>query len=106
MATTVAAATNIFLDILSASPRIKLYETLRLEASSVFNSEADWMSPASMKKLTNTDSTIRESLRKHTLQSRGLLKKVMPKEGILLPDGSHVPQGTWLGVPVQAMQQD
>jgi cytochrome P450 len=106
MATTGAAATNIFLDILSASPQISLYETLRLEAASVFKSEADWTSPASMKNLINTDSTIRESLRKNTLQSRGLLKQVMPQDGITLPDGTHVPQGTWLGVPVQAMQMD
>lgn len=59
-----------------------------------------------MKKLVILDSTIRESLRKNTLQSRALLKKVVAKEGIVLPDGTHVPEGTWLGVPVQAMQQD
>lgn len=106
MATTGAAATNILLDILSASPQINLYETLRLEAASIFKSAADWTSPASMKDMTNTNSTIRESLRKNTLQSRGLLKQVMPKDGITLLDGTHIPQGTWLGVPVQAMQKD
>ena len=106
MLTTGAAATNIFLDILSASPEINLYETLRLEATSIFKSEADWTSPAPMKNMTSTDSTIRESLRMNTLQSRGLLKQVMAKDGIMLPDGTHVAQGTWLGVPVQAMQMD
>ena len=106
MATTGAAATNIFLDILSASPQFHLYETLRFEAESIFKLEADWTSSASMKSMTNIDSTIRESLRRNTLQSRGLLKQVMPKDGITLPDGTHVPQGTWLGVPVQAIQRD
>lgn len=106
MATMGAAATNIFLDILSASSQINLYETLRLEAASIFKSEVDWTSPASIQNMTSTDSTLRESLRKNTLQSRGLLKQVMPKDGITLPDGTHVPQGTWLGVPVQAMQND
>ncbi|PGH19456.1 hypothetical protein AJ80_03957 [Polytolypa hystricis UAMH7299] len=106
MATTGAAATNIFLDILSASPQINLYELLHLEAASIFKSEADWMSPSSMKEMINTDSAIRESLRKNTLQSRGLLKQVMPKDGIMLPDGAHVPHGMWLGVPAQAMQND
>ena len=106
MLTTAAAATNIFLDILSASPQLNLYETLREEATSTFQSEADWSSPASMRRMTNTDSTIRESLRKSPLQARGLLKQVMPKAGVMLPDGTHVPRGTWLGVPVQAMQRD
>ncbi|KAL2126381.1 hypothetical protein VTI74DRAFT_1020 [Chaetomium olivicolor] len=106
MATTGAAATNIFLDILAADPNINLYETLRLEAESVFITEADWTSPASMKKLVNMDSAIRESLRINTLQSRGLLKEVIAKDGILLPDGTPVPQGIWLGVPLQAMQLD
>ncbi|WEW56960.1 hypothetical protein PRK78_002419 [Emydomyces testavorans] len=106
IATTGVAATNIFLDIFSANPHLHLYETLRLEATSVFQSENDWTSPASMKKMTITDSAIRESLRMNTLQSRGLLKQVMPKAGISLPDGTHVPQGTWLGVPVQAVHMD
>jgi cytochrome P450 len=106
MATTGAAATNILLDILAADADLRLYETLRVEAESVFKSEADWTSPASMKKLVNMDSTIRESLRINPLQSRGLLKEVAASEGVLLPDGAHVPQGTWLGVPLQAMQLD
>lgn len=106
MATTGAAATNIFLDILSSSSQINLYDTLRLEAASVFKSEVDWVSPTSMKNMTNIDSAIRESLRMNTLQFRGLLKQVMPKEGTMLPDGTHVPQGTWVGVPVQAMHSD
>ncbi|KAB5557998.1 cytochrome P450 [Coniochaeta sp. 2T2.1] len=106
IATTSAAATNILLDILSAGPDLNLYETLRIEAKSVLHLENDWIAPASMKKLVIIDSTIRESLRKNTLQSRVLLKKVMPKDGVVLPDGTHVPRGTWLGVPVQAMQQD
>lgn len=30
----------------------------------------------------------------------------MPKDGLTLPDGSKVPQGTWIGVPIQAVQMD
>jgi hypothetical protein len=36
MVTVGAVATNIFLDILSANPQSNLYETLRLEAASIF----------------------------------------------------------------------
>ena len=30
----------------------------------------------------------------------------MAKEGITLPDGKKVARGTWLGIPVQALQMD
>ena len=30
----------------------------------------------------------------------------MPKNGITLPDGTHIPRGTWVGVPLQAVHMD
>ena len=30
----------------------------------------------------------------------------MPKNGITLPDGTHIARGTWLGVPLQAVHMD
>lgn len=106
MATTGAAATNLLLDILSADIHIDIFELLHLEAASIIKSEDDWWSPAAIKSMVKTDSTIRESLRMGPLQSRGLLRKVLPKEGIKLPDGTHLAQGIWIGVPVQALQRN
>ena len=53
-----------------------------------------------------TDSAIRESLRRSSVQTRGLLRAVVSPHGLTLPNGTHVPQGTWLGVPVQAVHMD
>ncbi|PGH13919.1 hypothetical protein AJ79_03334 [Helicocarpus griseus UAMH5409] len=106
IATTSAAATNIFLDILSVESRFHLYETLRSEAAPTFESESDWTSARSVTRLTKMDSAIRESLRMNPLQCRGLLKKVMPNDGIILPDGSYLPQGTWVGLPMRAIHYD
>jgi hypothetical protein len=94
------------MDILGVGSQRDTYETLRLEAESIFKSEADWTSPTSLKNMTNIDSTLRESARKNPLQTRGLLKQVMPRDGITLPDGAHVPQGAWLGIPVEAIHRD
>lgn len=57
-------------------------------------------------KLRLGDSAIRESLRHNPLTSRGLMREVMPKDGIDLPDGRHLPQGTWIGVSVLGVQSD
>lgn len=59
-----------------------------------------------MQKLICIDSTIRESLRRNPLQIRGLLREVMPRNGITLPDGNHIPQGTWIAIPFQAVHMD
>ena len=53
-----------------------------------------------------TDSAIRESIRRSSIQTRGLLRAVVSPNGLTLPNGTHVPQGTWLGVPVQAVHMD
>ena len=40
------------------------------------------------------------------LQIRGLLREVMPRRGITLPDGNHFPQGTLITLPFQAVHMD
>ncbi|KAI0533935.1 cytochrome P450 [Xylaria digitata] len=98
---------NTFMDILGPQgTRQGTYLTLRQEAESILKSETDWASTDSLKAMVNIDSCMRESARKNPLQTRGLMKQVMPKDGVTLPDGTHVPQGTWLGIPVEAIHRD
>lgn len=59
-----------------------------------------------MKKLVLADSAIRESIRRSSVQTRGLLREVVSSGGVTLPNGTHVPKGTWLGVPVQPVHMD
>ncbi|KAK0516828.1 hypothetical protein JMJ35_001431 [Cladonia borealis] len=106
LSSTAAAATNLLLDILYCAPELNAYETLRSEAASTFTTEQAWGDPTSLQNLTCTDSAIREGLRRNGLQIRGLLREVMPKNGITLPDGTHIARGTWVGVPLQAVHMD
>lgn len=97
---------NFFLDLLSSAPEHGYFEQLRVEAQSVFRSETDWMDHASLTKLPLADSAIRESLRRNPVNMRGLLREVMPRDGVTLPDGNRIPQGAWLGTPQRSVHMD
>ncbi|MCJ1462843.1 hypothetical protein MMC07_001446 [Pseudocyphellaria aurata] len=104
--TSMASSTHFFLDLMSSPPELGYYERIREEAAAVFKTEEDWGSSASVTKLTLVDSALRESLRKNVQLTRGLMREVMPKDGINLPDGRNLPQGTWLGIAVQGVHSD
>ena len=99
-------ATNVFLDLLSSDPDSGYHESLREEASAAFQQETDWADPAALAKLQYTDSAIRESLRLSPVLTRVVLREVVKKGGIELPDGHHVPNGAWLGAPVVGIHHD
>lgn len=99
-------ATNLFLDIISADPKLDLYSSLRKEADEILTSAQDWEDPVAIKKLALLDSTIRESLRTNPTLVRGLLRGAVDANGLKLPDGSHVPSGSWIGAPVLNIHND
>lgn len=99
-------ATNTFYDLLSSDPDRRYYKSLQEEAAAVFQTEQDWVEPSSLAKLSYADSTLRETLRKSPVLTRMVLREVVRKEGLHLPDGHHVPQGAWLGVPAISLHHD
>ncbi len=99
-------ATNTFLDLLSSDPELKYYETLQEEASTIFRENGDWADPASLGKLPYADSAIRETLRENPVLTRVVIREVVQKGGVDLPDGHHVSQGAWLGAPVVGIHHD
>ena len=100
-------ATNILLDLTSSNPDSKFWEQLRKEAAEVFKTEDDWNNPASLQELPLADSAIRETLRQSPVLTRILLREVLPKDGVTLPSGHHIPKGAWLATdPVQIHNDD
>ena len=97
---------NFFLDLLSSAHENKYLEQIREEAQSIFQSEADWMNHTSVTKLHLTDSAIRESMRRNSINSRGLLREVLPKDGVTLPDGNFLPRGAWVGMAERSVHLD
>lgn len=104
--TTAFAATNVFIDLLCTPPEFHYYESLREEVVEAINAEEDWLNPDFLTKLPCTDSAIRESLRHNPQQARPSTQEVVPKDGITIPGGFHLPQGTWVGVSVTGLHMD
>lgn len=106
VSSTIIQASNIVLDIVSCPPEMQAYESLREEAASSIKSEDDWKNGATFKKFTLSDSAIRESLRYHPILIKGLTKEVVCVGGLKLPDGTHIPRGGWIGIPVLGLHMD
>ena len=69
-------------------------------------SDESWNQGANFKKLVLADSVIQESLRCHPILIKGLTKEVVPSQGLNLPDGTHMPRGGWVGIPVLGIHRD
>lgn len=99
-------ATNTLLDLVSSNPDARFWEQLREEATGVFKTADDWINPAALPKLPLADSTIRESLRKNPMLTRVILREVMPKDGVELPSGHHIPKGAWMSAGTVDLHHD
>lgn len=99
-------ATNTFYDLLSSNPDYGYYKRLQEEAAAVFQKEQDWAEPSLLIKLQYADSTLRETLRKSPVLTKGMLREVVRREGLDLPDGLHVPKGAWLGASTVSLHHD
>ena len=107
LSSSVAITTHALVDLLGSDPQHNYVQLLREESESTFLTEDDWNSSTSLLKLHRLDSVFRESLRaKSSHSTGGLSRQVMPKEGVILPNGQKVPRGAWIGVPVLAIQAD
>ncbi|MCJ1251308.1 hypothetical protein MMC30_008540 [Trapelia coarctata] len=103
---TVIQATNLILDIANSPKGLQVSKRLRQEAEATLPSDEDWCKAASFTKQILADSVIRESLRYHPILIKGLTKEVVPSAGMQLPDGTQMPKGSWVGVPVLGIHRD
>ena len=100
------SATNALLDIASSPPEEAYYSRLRDEAVDTFRSPSDWNNHDLLRKLTHTDSALKETLRLHPVLTRLVLREVVDKEGLHLPDGQVLAKGTWIGVNPSGIHRD
>ncbi|KAI1122772.1 cytochrome P450 [Nemania abortiva] len=64
-----------------------------------------WSRPA-LSRMVRVDSALRESLRLNGFVERGIMKLVVAPAGVTLPDGSHIPCGTKVGVSAYSVHRD
>ena len=65
-----------------------------------------WADTTLLNRLVLLNSAIRETMRLNPVSVVTLERKINPKEGVTLPSGQHLPQGTWIGVPVVGVHSD
>ena len=104
--TSILTTTNVFLNLLSSPSEFEYYSRLREEADQVFAMGDDWTNQTSLPKLVYADSAIRESLRRSPVLTKSVLREVVRKDGLDMPNGQHIPTGAWMAVPSVGVHYD
>ncbi|KAK8055059.1 cytochrome P450 [Apiospora rasikravindrae] len=105
----VITLTNAVFDIASSPDCASSLDTMRrevLDETATATTAAPSWSRAMMARLTHVDSALRESLRLNGFIERGIMKMVVAPGGVTLPDGSHVPRGTKVGISGWSVHHD
>ena len=97
--TSIMTINHVLLDLLSSPPELGYYSRLREEADAIFARSEDWENQASLGKLIYIDSSIRESLRRNPIQNKNVLREVIRRDSLEMPNGQKIPRGAWLSTP-------
>jgi cytochrome P450 len=102
----VITSANLLFD-LAAAPLTDLYlETIRSDVQFQLQAEHGRWTKTALSRMLTLDSTLRESMRMWGFVSRGVLKTVVVKKGVSLPDGTHLPYGTKVGLHAYPVHHD
>ena len=89
--TSTMTSAAMLLDIASVAEDQRCIGLLRSECTSMSQMYGGTWSRARLRNMHRLDSTIRESMRVSSFNTKGTRRKVMPSEGVELPDGTRVP---------------
>lgn len=104
--TTSFTVTNLLFDLFG-SPLASEYTTaMREEARQTMQANHGNWTKAAMARSIRLDSAVRETMRLSSFMGRGLERKVVASEGILLDEGYHLPSGVNVGVSVYSIHHD
>jgi hypothetical protein len=103
----VISITNNLFDIASAPDPQQLLDIMRDEVLNEAEAAHDALWERDMmRRLSHVDSALKESIRCNGFLARGIIKSVHAKEGIDLPDGTHIPYGVKVGVQAWSIHHD
>ena len=98
--------TNLIFDLAASPLATNFLSCMRAEVLTELTAENGAWTKASLARMTSLDSTLRESMRLWGFVSRGVLKKVVKQDGVMLPGGLHLPQGVKVGVHAYPVHHD
>jgi hypothetical protein len=104
----VITITNALFDIASSPKSREFQQAMREEVQSVTlqKPESEQWRRSNLTLMVQIDSALKESMRLWGFISRGVMKKVVVKEGVTLPSGEHLPYGAKVGVTAYAIHHD
>ena len=102
----VITASNLFLDLTASPITPSYFETIRDEVTAELDLAGGAWSQRVLSRMVTLDSGLRETMRLWGFVSRGVLKEVVSKDGVTLPDGTHLPRGVKVGIHQSALHRD
>lgn len=105
--TTTLTITNCLFDLIASDPAKGYLEGIREEAERVLAEEGGQWTKAGLAKCHRADSAVRESMRVSNFLTRGVMRKVLPEEGVEnKAEGWRAPKGAYIGLDVHSVQHD
>ncbi|OQO04841.1 hypothetical protein B0A48_07858 [Cryoendolithus antarcticus] len=104
--TSTFAIANTLLDILSSRNHAEILAALRNEAEQALRGPPEIWTRANILRLELADSAIRESQRLNQTTRKAVLRRVVAKEDLTLPDGTHIPKGIYIGLSAEGIHMD
>lgn len=96
--TSTMTTTSLLVDLLSTDPKLGYLQALTSEIETVRNTYNDDWSKSALAAMTRTDSALRESMRVSGFVVFAVARKVVAKDGVVLPDGTNIPYGANIAV--------
>jgi cytochrome P450 len=105
---TIPVAVHVLLNLFGLEEAQAFLPLLREEIQTTFLNSEDWEDPNATApgRMPLLEAFLRESMRHTPFFTRGQEHKVIARNGIELPDGTHVPTGTFLACPVAGIAGD
>lgn len=104
----VITITNALFDIASSPRSDEIQQALREEVEQVLTQKgkSETWKRGGLAAMIRIDSALRESMRLWGFISRGVMKKVVAKDGVTIPSGEHLRFGAKVGVTSYAIHHD
>ena len=103
---TAVAMSNVLINIAASDAEFDTIRVIRQEMGEVLRESRGIFDKASVSKMVQTDSILRESMRTHAFGNRAMIRKVMAPAGLKTPDGHTLPYSSTLSILSYPVHQD
>ncbi|KAF6523027.1 hypothetical protein HZS61_014555 [Fusarium oxysporum f. sp. conglutinans] len=103
---TAVAISNVLINIAASDAEFSTIAVIRKEMADVLAESNGVFDKASVFKMIQTDSILRESMRTHGFGNRAMIRKVVAPGGLKTPDGHTLPNGSTMSILSYPVHQD